>query len=141
VLTHYGQSEKTWLWCHTGLTAPWTWRVLGSSCLACCYISSASQEKEAEGWCPCPVRKTSQWSVAQGNGGQAEQEHIGDLRRSGWGNQFFTAVQIIRVSRFSMSTGLCATWGWISLCRIGRRGSHCDTTTALISGSHQTTWT
>jgi hypothetical protein len=28
VLSQSDQSGKTWLWCHSGLTAPWPWRVL-----------------------------------------------------------------------------------------------------------------
>jgi hypothetical protein len=92
-----------------------------------------AKQEEAEGTCSCLVWKTSQLSGALGKKGQAEQEHMGDLSPSDWGNPFFMASQNLHVPQFGMSTGLCATWGLFSLCRRGHHACHCDTLAALIS--------
>jgi hypothetical protein len=108
----------------------------GSSCLACCYGSPASQAGRS--WRKVPLSSVEDFSVKCGLGkrGQAEQEHMGDLSPLDWGNPFWTASQSFYVPRFGMSTSLCATWGWFSLCRTGRLGPHYDTHAALISGTH-----
>jgi hypothetical protein len=52
VLMWSDQSEKTWLWCHSGHISPELGVSLGNSCLVCCYGQQASQWKKLQEGAP-----------------------------------------------------------------------------------------
>jgi hypothetical protein len=83
VLTQYHQSGKTWLWCHSELTAPWTWRVLRQllPCLLLWQTSQSSRKKPKEG-APALCWSLLTKVCPREMGGIQSRRHMGDLSPS-----------------------------------------------------------
>jgi hypothetical protein len=137
VLTQSDQSGKTWLWCHSGLTAPRTWSVLRQLLLGLLLWqpSQPCRKKLKEG-APVLCGKLLSYVWPREMRGRQMRSTWVTSAHQDWGNPFFTASLSFHAPWFGMSTCLCATCVCISLCRTGRHGSHCGTQAAWISWAH-----
>jgi hypothetical protein len=108
----------------------------GSSCLACCYGSPASQAGKR--WRKVPLSCVEDFSVKWGLGKWSRDISSAWVTwgHQDWGIRFFTESLSYHAPQFGESTVLCALWAWISPSRTGRHGSHCGTQAALITGAH-----
>jgi hypothetical protein len=108
----------------------------GSSCLACCYGSPASQAERS--WRKVPLSCVEDFSVKWVLGKQSRDSRSTWVTwpHQDWGILFFTASLSYHAPWFGKSTGLCALWSWIPPSRTSCPGFHCGTQAEVISGAH-----
>jgi hypothetical protein len=136
MLMQSDQSEKAWLWCHSGPTSPGTVSVHRQLLPGLLLWQPSQSMKEAGGKCPCFVWQLSQLSVTCLKWRQGQQQNMVDLCSSGFRNSKHTSSPPYHAKWLKLSTGICATWVWKSPSRTGASSSHCGASAVMNSGSH-----
>jgi hypothetical protein len=84
VLIQSHQSEKAWLWCHSGNTSAGTGSVHRQLLPGLLLWQPSQSLEDAGGRCPCFEWKLSQLTVAFGKWRHGQQLNMFDLSSSGW---------------------------------------------------------